>query len=431
MEDVKGKMKGLIKKVNNPFSSSSSAFKGQGRVLGSATSSSSSSSSPSNSTCSRSIPPPRPSITANRSPPGFDPYEPLVASGKRSTSAATTVECPICSSSFPSEESVSAHLDSCIGPSADAGSDGGVAKCVSAFLSGEPAEGSAETAIKLLGNVFREPSNEKFRKIRMGNPRIKEAIGEVIGGVELLECVGFRIREEDGEKWATMGELTPESIAVIEEAILLMERWTRKDASAAVNGTVERLDAEKEKKPKTIDRKIRVFFAVPESVAAKIDLPDSFYNLSIEELKRESEARKKKIADSQLLIPRSYKEKQAMAARKKYKLTVIRIQFPDGVVLQGLFLPWERTNVLYEFVRSALKDPSLEFELLSPAMSRVHLIPRSPGPDGSTPTLEEEDLVPSILIKFKPIETDSIVFTGLANKFLELIEPLTTATTVL
>lgn len=83
-------------------------------------------------------------------------------------------------------------------------------------------------------------------------------------------------------------------------------------------------------------------------MAAKIDLPDSFYNLSIEELRRESDARKKKIADSQLLIPRSYKEKQAIAARKKYKLSVIRIQFPDGVVLQGIFLPWERTTVLYE-----------------------------------------------------------------------------------
>lgn len=64
-------------------------------------------------------------------------------------------------------------------------------------------------------------------------------------------------------------------------------------------------------------------------------------------------------------------------------------------------------------------------------MSRVHVIPRFPGADGTTPTLEEEHLVPSVLIKFKPIETDSAVFTGLANEFLELLEPLTGATTVL
>ena len=54
------------------------------------------------------------------------------------------------------------------------------------------------------------------------------------------------------------------------------------------------------------------------------------------------------MAESQLLIPKSFKEKQAKAARRRYRKTVIRIQFPDGVVLQGIFNPWERTSSLYE-----------------------------------------------------------------------------------
>lgn len=91
-----------------------------------------------------------------------------------------------------------------------------------------------------------------------------------------------------------------------------------------------------------------MFFAVPESVAAKIELPDSFFNLSREELRREAEMRKKKIEESQLLIPKSYKEKMAKASKKRYTKTVIRIQFPDGVVLQGVFLPSEPTSSLYE-----------------------------------------------------------------------------------
>lgn len=91
-----------------------------------------------------------------------------------------------------------------------------------------------------------------------------------------------------------------------------------------------------------------MFFSVPESVAAKIELPDSFYNLSLEEAKRDADMRRKKMAESQLLIPKSYKEKQAKAARKRYKKTVIRVQFPDGVVLQGVFSPSEPTSALYE-----------------------------------------------------------------------------------
>lgn len=92
----------------------------------------------------------------------------------------------------------------------------------------------------------------------------------------------------------------------------------------------------------------KVFFSVSESIAARIELPESFYNLSAMELKREAETRKKKIEDSQMLIPRSYKEKQAKAAKNRYRKTVVRIQFPDGVVLQGVFSPWESTSSLYE-----------------------------------------------------------------------------------
>ncbi|XP_039043641.1 laccase-12-like [Hibiscus syriacus] len=44
-------------------------------------------------------------------------------------------------------------------------------------------------------------------------------------------------------------------------------------------------------------------------------------------------------------------------------------------------------------------------------------------PGNWTKTLDDEDLVPSTLIKFKPTETDSIIFTGLLNEVLEMSEP--------
>lgn len=77
------------------------------------------------------------------------------------------------------------------------------------------------------------------------------------------------------------------------------------------------------------------------------------------ELKREAETRKKKIEDSQMLIPKSYKEKQAKAAKKRYTKTVIRIQFPDGVVLQGVFSPAEPTSALYEVSLTLHRFPNL------------------------------------------------------------------------
>ncbi|KAK7358251.1 hypothetical protein VNO77_00177 [Canavalia gladiata] len=458
MDDMKDKVKGLMKKVNNPFSSSSSGkFKGQGRVLGSA---------PSNSTPTpRPIPSQNPNSKPTTSAPanpkpspqktepnritekaprkdddGFDPFDSLVTSSKRSQNGYSLdmYECPICKQSFRSEEEVSEHVDACLSNAVERGVDDGngisenevgfndeLEVYVGTYISGKPPEGSIDVVLKLLKNIGREPENVKFRKIRMNNPKIKEAVGEVTGGVELLSFVGFELREENGETWAVMEVPTEEKIKLIKKAIGLLESQLvqgppKREDSASATSVV--MDAKVE--PKQVDRQVKVFFAVPESVAAKIELPDSFYNLSAEEVRREAELRRKKIADSQLLISRSFKEKQAKAARKRYTKTIIRIQFPDGVVLQGVFSPWEPTTALYEFVSSALKQPGLEFELMHPVVIQRRVIPHFPKAGEKAKTIEEEDLVPSALIKFKPLETDSAVFTGLKNELLEISEPL-------
>ncbi|MQL74190.1 hypothetical protein Taro_006551, partial [Colocasia esculenta] len=463
MEDVKDKMKGFMKKVNKSFSSasSSSKFQGQGRVLGSAAPSGGQpgvsplvqrfSTPASAARANANKLPPRPggdgSVVGPRpsgglgprdsNPPAaqFSPFDTLVSSGTRSVngSAPEVVECPVCSRPYASEEEVSAHVESCLEANGGGGEvaldDRDVTEIevrdelsgrVGEFVSSEPSKESAEVVVRLLRNVVREPDNDKFRRIRMSNPKISQAVGTVKGAVELLECVGFRLGEEDGETWATMELPGERQISLINEAITLLERWKLEDSApmpsvAAVNSLPVQ---------EKVDRQVKVFFSVPEIEAAKIDLPDSFYNLSAEELKREAELRKKKIAESQILIPKSYKEKQMMASRKRYKATCIRVQFPDGVVLQGIFLPWESTTALYEFVHSALKEPCLEFELLRPGVPKMQFIPRFSRSGERPPTLEEEGLVPSALVKFKAIETDSILFTGLTNNLLEISEPL-------
>lgn len=287
--------------------------------------------------------------------------------------------------------------------------------------------------VKLFNNIVNEPENPKFRKIRLSNPKIREAIVEVNAGVDLLECVGFVLKEENHEMWAVVENVPgEEEISLIKEAVGLLEGESGKGWSLPPGFSLRKKPEEVQQEenlpvvappqpdlPQSIDRQIQVFLCIPEGITAKIDLPESSYNLSAMELKREAEARKKQIADSQLLIPRSYKDKKAKDAKKKYKSTTIRIQFPDQVVLQGVFLPSEPTTALYEFVSSSLKDPSLEFELWQPAVPRTRVIPRFPRPREGQPTLEGEDLVPAALVKFKPKETDSVVFTGLSNELLE------------
>ncbi|KAF6150856.1 hypothetical protein GIB67_020939 [Kingdonia uniflora] len=259
MDDMKDKVKGFMKKVNTPFSSSSSGkFKGQGRVLGGT---SSSSSSPIGSTnlipkthqtiqtpnppkppkpkpiptpiVAPTPPNPNPNPDSNRKlSNGFDPFDSLVTSSKRSqvVDSVNAFECPVCGHSYPSEDEVSVHIDSCIVENSSVtnpetvveGDD--ISVCVGKFFNGNSSERSVEVVLKLLRNIVKEPENVKFRRIRICNPKIRETIVEVVGGVELLERVGFRLQEEDGdEMWLVMEVPLEGQIQLIKETVSLLE----------------------------------------------------------------------------------------------------------------------------------------------------------------------------------------------------------------
>lgn len=52
----------------------------------------------------------------------------------------------------------------------------------------EPApEASKDVLRKLMTNILKQPGEQKFRKVRLANPRIKESIVEVEGALELLQ----------------------------------------------------------------------------------------------------------------------------------------------------------------------------------------------------------------------------------------------------
>ncbi|XP_040993637.1 LOW QUALITY PROTEIN: chromatin assembly factor 1 subunit A [Juglans microcarpa x Juglans regia] len=55
-----------------------------------------------------------------------------------------------------------------------------------------------QTLLTFVGNVARNPDEEKFRKIRLGNPSFQERVGAFSGGIEFLELCGFE-KIEGGE----------------------------------------------------------------------------------------------------------------------------------------------------------------------------------------------------------------------------------------
>lgn len=55
------------------------------------------------------------------------------------------------------------------------------------LLSDPAAAAAAEVLSKVLGNVLSAPQESKFRRLRLGNRKIHDAVVEVRGGLELLQ----------------------------------------------------------------------------------------------------------------------------------------------------------------------------------------------------------------------------------------------------
>ncbi|KAJ4717492.1 UBX domain-containing protein 1-like [Melia azedarach] len=52
-----------------------------------------------------------------------------------------------------------------------------------------------QTLLIYVGNVIKNPNEEKYRKIRLGNPLFQERVGSLKGGTEFLELCGFEKTE--------------------------------------------------------------------------------------------------------------------------------------------------------------------------------------------------------------------------------------------
>ncbi|XP_002992996.2 plant UBX domain-containing protein 2 [Selaginella moellendorffii] len=423
MDDVKDKAKGLMKKLKNPFSSSS-RFKGEGHRLG------------------EPQPEPSPRIAAKSSDQRQQQdewrrnqqqrweAEQLKADKSKSRSAKPTTPSLTPRQSASAEVSVEPQRSRLLpDPSVNDGGGGLFSKssnspnvsqemtpddtekmevAVATFLSGGASNGAVQVVVRLLTNIIRDPASDKFRKVRMGNPKIQESIGSAVGGAEFLEFLGFEAVMEQGELWSVMEEPSAERLRVIKEVVAALEAQLAQPSQP-------QLAARTTEEASSFDRQVRVFYVSAEGTASRAELSADFYELSLDEVKKQAAIKRKKLEDSQLLIPKSLREKQVLAARQKYKVSVIRILFPDNVVLQGLFLPKEPTSAIHEFVKASLKN-QVEFKLVDPVAVA------KPIAFDSDFSLDQADLVPTAMLRF---QTDAADFSGLRSDYLARMEPLT------
>ncbi|KAF7266106.1 hypothetical protein GWI33_020557 [Rhynchophorus ferrugineus] len=97
------------------------------------------------------------------------------------------------------------------------------------------------------------------------------------------------------------------------------------------------------------------------------DLPDDFFDLTIDDAKKilRDVKRKRNELENQMLKTsqlRSLEEsKKQLRQLNKYKKTIIRVQFPDRTVIQGTFKPTETVKDVLDFLKGYIEDQNLDF----------------------------------------------------------------------
>ncbi|KAM7012496.1 UBX domain-containing protein 6 [Tautogolabrus adspersus] len=260
---------------------------------------------------------------------------------------------------------------------------------------------------KYVDNICKNPTEEKYRKIKLSNKVFQEKVHCVEGSREFLQALEFTSvmlpveGQEEDEEFLVLLEQSPDALELMKER---RDRLLRGEPVRA-----------------QLDRQPQAFKPSPN--AQRFELPPEFYNLTAEELKKEQQQRSDLVEKNAMLRTKAMREKEEQRERRKYNYTLLRIRLPDGILLQGTFYAWDRLSVLFGFVRECLVDGWQPFELIAPGSQKLQ--------ESEEVALAECNLVPAALLTFAwdaAVQADIAAAGGKSPDLLkpELLETIRT-----
>ncbi|XP_078360364.1 UBX domain-containing protein 6-like isoform X2 [Oculina patagonica] len=236
----------------------------------------------------------------------------------------------------------------------------------------EKAKACVDLLCRYLDNICKNPDEEKYQKIKQSNKIFQERVAPIKGASEFLLACGFEDKvlpvEDSEEKFYVLSKEACsdcERLKVFKEVLLSSEAL----------------------KPK-LDRCLKVY--KPSSQVSHFEVPSDFFDKTADEVKREQIARTEEVERSCQLRTRAMREAEKRPS-KTYRFTLVRIRFPDGIILQGTFYSREKLRDVFEFVRQSLVSDWQPF-VLSEATRQL---------TDENASLVDLGLVPAAVVSFK------------------------------
>ncbi|KAI6231301.1 UBX domain-containing protein 6 [Aphelenchoides besseyi] len=209
--------------------------------------------------------------------------------------------------------------------------------------------------VRYINNVLADPSDPKFRSIKTSNKSYIEKILSLKGGPELMKAIGFlEQQDKNNEISLVLADPTDESLESLKYAIQSLEDGSALSIKLFRDPKVFRLDADK---------------PIPQP-----EIPSDFFDLTIEELKKEQKQRTETV--EQLCNLRTSHKNEGTSCRK----------------FKGVFMTREKFGSVRQFLSEMLAEPSDQFVLTAPT-AQTHFV-------DVERTLNDYDLVPTAVIHF-------------------------------
>lgn len=202
-----------------------------------------------------------------------------------------------------------------------------------------------DTLCKYIDNIAANPTEEKFRKVRLSNKAFKERVAALKGTEEFMQATGFQMKMLPFEDH--------------EENFYVMEEETAKDVER-LKSIKEVLLAAEQIKPQ-LDRALKIFH--PSQLASKFTIPNEFYTVSPDDLKKEQQQRQEAVEKMGMLRTKAMRERDEKRELRKYRYALMRIRLPDGILLQGTFKANEKLSAVFDFIRENLTNDWMPFTL--------------------------------------------------------------------
>ncbi|XP_046857646.1 UBX domain-containing protein 6-like [Xenia sp. Carnegie-2017] len=279
--------------------------------------------------------------------------------------------CPFCFASYPRQH-IRAHMAECLGKAYKTDPTLTPVNMIKSLNRDQrKIDACIDVLCRYLDNILKNPGEEKYRRIKQGNKIFQEKVKPVIGSTEFLLSCGFTEKPLPDDPNEMCFQLEGDSTLVVEKLTVM------KDILVACEAN----------RPK-LDRSLKILRPIASSDEA-LDLPDDFFDLTTDEIKRMQTERSDEVERNAQLRTRAMREREATT--RVYRFTLLRVKFPDGFILQGTFHAREKASSLKMFVKEQLQTDWMPFILSEPGGGQL-------TQDESS--FEELGLVPAAILHF-------------------------------